>query len=52
MINTRNNSRNQKATQIISQIKSIRKITKNHYAAESQNSDNKYNVKKLKDTDV
>ena len=46
------NSRKIKATQIYSKTNSIRKITNNHYVVESQNSDNKYNVKKLKDTDV
>ncbi|MCJ8306552.1 MAG: DDE-type integrase/transposase/recombinase [Nitrosopumilus sp.] len=45
-------SRNQKATQIFSKTNSIRKISKNHYAVESQNSDIIYNVKKLAKVDV
>ncbi len=38
-------NRKQKAMQIYSQTNSIRKITKNHYAVESQNSDTTYNVR-------
>jgi putative transposase len=45
-------SRKQRASQIFSKTNSIRKITKNHYAVESQNSDNTYNVRKLSKTDV
>jgi hypothetical protein len=33
-------NRKQKVTQIFSKTNSIRKITKNHYVVESQNSDN------------
>ena len=45
-------NRNQKASQIFSEVKSIRKITKNHYAVESQNSDNIYNIRKLPKVNV
>ena len=47
-----NMNRKQKATQIFSKTNSIRKITKNHYAVESQNSDSTYNVRKLPKIDV
>jgi len=46
------NTRKQKAIQIYSKTNSIRKITNNHYVVQSQNSDQKYNVERLKDTDV
>ncbi len=46
------NQRKQKATQIFSKTNSIKKITNNHYIVNSQNSDQKYNIKKLQDTDV
>ena len=45
-------SRTKKATVIFSNADSIKKITKNHYTVESQNSDNTYNVKKLPKSDV
>ena len=45
-------NRKQKATQIFSKTNSIRKITKNHYAVESQSSEITYNVKKLPKSDV
>jgi len=45
-------NRKQKAIQIYSNTNSIRKITNNHYVVNSQNSDQKYNIQKLKDTDV
>ena len=45
-------NRKQKATQIFSKTNSIKKITNNHYIVNSQNSDQKYNVQKLKDIDV
>ena len=45
-------NRKQKAIQIFSKTNSIRKISKNHYAVESQNSDNTYNVRKLPKADV
>ena len=45
-------SRTKKATLIFSKIGSIRKITKNHYTVESQNSGNTYNVGKLPKVDV
>ena len=47
-----NNKRKQKPTQIFSKTNSIKKITNNHYIVNSQNSDQKYNIKKLQDTDV
>ena len=47
-----NNKRKQKATQIFSKTNSIRKITNNHYVVNSQNSDKKYNIKKLSKVDV
>ncbi|MBI1663953.1 MAG: hypothetical protein IS860_10845 [Nitrosopumilus sp.] len=40
-------TRNQKATQIFSEANKIRKISKNHYAVESQSSDKSYSVRKL-----
>ena len=45
-------NRKQKAIQIFSKTNSIKKITNNHYIVNSQNSDQKYNIKKLQDTDV
>ena len=45
-------NRKQKAIRIFSKTGSIRKITKNHYAVDSQNSGNTYNVKKLPKSDV
>ena len=45
-------NRKQKATQIFSKTNSIKKITRNHYVVESQNSDNTYNVRKLPKVDV
>ncbi len=45
-------NRKQKATQIFSKTNSIRKISKNHYAVESQNSDAIYNIRKLPKADV
>ncbi len=46
------NQREQKATQIYSKTNSIRKVTNNHFIVESQNSDKRYSVEKLRDTDV
>ena len=46
------NSRNQKAIQIISNTKSIRKISKNNYRVLSQSQDGFYNVRKLPQSDV
>jgi len=45
-------NRKQKATQIFSKTNSIRKISKNHYVVESQNSDTTYNIRKLPNVDV
>ena len=45
-------NRKQKATQIVSKTNSIRKISKNHYAVESQSSDKSYSVRKLPKVDV
>ncbi len=47
-----NSKRKQKAAQIFAKTNSIRKITSNHYVVKSQNSDKKYNIKKLQDADV
>lgn len=45
-------TRNHKATQIISQTNSIRKISKNNYRVMSQSLDRFYNVRKLPQSDV
>lgn len=49
---THENSRNDKAVQIISQTNNIRKISKNNYRVTSQSQDKIYNVRKLQDADV
>ena len=46
------NKREQKATQIFSEAKSIRKITKNQYSVDSQTSDKSYLVRKLQNADI
>jgi hypothetical protein len=46
------NSRNQKGTQIFSEAKSIRKITKNQYSVDSQSSNKSYLVRKLQNADI
>ncbi len=45
-------NRKQKANQIFTEANKIKKISKNHYAVESQNSDKIYNVRKLPKVDV
>lgn len=44
--------RAKKGLQIFSEANSIRKISKNHYAVESQTTDKTYNIRKLSDADV
>jgi transposase-like protein/predicted nucleic acid-binding Zn finger protein len=44
--------RSQKAIQILSDVNSIQKITKNYYRVLSQSKDKYYNVRKLQDADV
>lgn len=46
------NSRNQKADQIFSEAKSIRKITKNQYSVDSQTTNKSYLVRKLQNADI
>jgi transposase-like protein len=46
------NPRNEKGIQILSEGNHIRKISKNHYAVDSQTQDKTYNVKKMADSDV
>ena len=45
-------SRKQRATQIFSKANSIRKITRNHFTVESQNTDKTYNIRKLPKSDI
>lgn len=46
------NPRNEKGIQILSEGNHIRKISKNHYAVDSQTQNKTYNVKKMADSDI